>query len=236
MSKIPAISVFFPAHNEEKNIQKSVLQALVILPQVAQEFEIIVIDDGSIDKTAAIVKRIANKKPAVKLISHKTNLGYGASLKTGFYSSRYPLICFTDSDGQFDFSEIKFFLPHLKRSDLIVGYRRKRAEGLMREINAKAWAFLIRILFGLKVKDLDCAFKVIKKRVIDKIPKLESEGAMISAELLVKTKKMGFKIAEIPVSHYPRKAGIQTGANLKVIAKAFLDLFRLYPKLRKIHA
>jgi glycosyltransferase involved in cell wall biosynthesis len=236
MSKIPAISVFFPAYNEEKNIKSAVTKVLAILPRISEKFEIIVVNDGSTDKTAEIVKEIASKNPDVKLISHKINKGYGASLATGFYSACYPLIGFCDSDGQFVFEEIKNFLPYIESADLIIGYRKKRAEGFVRKLNGKAWTTLIRVLFGLKVHDLDCGFKLVKKEVIDKIPRLESEGAMISAELLVKAQKMGFKIAEVPVSHHPRRAGIQTGANLKVISRAFLELFKLYPKLQKLHA
>jgi glycosyltransferase involved in cell wall biosynthesis len=236
MSKIPAISVFFPAYNEEKNIKSTVEKALAILPKIAEKYEVIVVNDGSTDNTIKIIQDISEKNTEVRLISLEMNKGYGASLKTGFYSSVNPLICFTDSDGQFDFSEIENFLPQLEQADLVVGYRKKRTEGLVRRTNAMAWTSLIGILFGLKVRDLDCGFKVVKKKVIDKIPKLESEGAMISAELLVKAKKMGFKIAEVPVSHYSRKAGVQTGANLKVIARAFAELIRLYPKLQKLHA
>lgn len=228
MSKISEISVFFPAYNEEKNIKETVTKALVILPQICDKFEVIVVDDGSTDNTANIVKDIAAKNSHVRLISHGVNKGYGAGLKTGFYSARFSWICFTDSDGQFDFADIKKFLAYCNDNDLVIGYRQKRAEGVIRKLNAKAWAMLIRLLFGLKVRDLDCGFKLVKKEVIDKIPKLESEGAMISAELLVKAKKMGFKIVEVPVKHYPRRKGTPTGAQLKVIIKAFVELFKFY--------
>jgi len=236
MSKVSSISVFFPAYNEEKNIKDTVEKALAFLPRIAEKYEVIVINDGSKDNTAKIIQKVSQKHKEVKLVDHRTNKGYGASLKTGFYSAQNPIICFTDSDGQFNFAEIENFLPRLANADLVIGYRKKRAEGWQRRINAKAWATLIRILFGLKVRDLDCGFKVVKKKVIDTIPTLESEGAMISAELLVKAKRLGFRIVEVPVSHYPRKVGVQTGANLKVIAKAFFDLFKLYPKLIRIHA
>lgn len=234
MSKQASLSVFFPAHNEEKNIKKTVLSALKILPELAKEYEVIVVNDGSEDKTKETVQEISKKHPQVRVITHDKNRGYGASLKTGFYNSRYPLIAFTDSDGQFDFSEVGKFLEETEKYDLVIGYRGKRAEGLGRTLNAKGWSFLNRILFGLNVKDIDCGFKLIKKKVIDKIPRLESEGAFVSAELLIKAKKMGFKIKEIPVSHHPRLEGVQSGANIKVIFRAFREIFSLYPKLKNL--
>lgn len=231
MQKTPALSVFFPAYNEEKNIGKTVETALKILPQIATDFEIIVVNDGSTDETGEVVKKIISKNPKVRLISHPKNLGYGAALATGFYSAKFPQIAFTDSDGQFDFSEIKKFLEKIDKADLVIGHRIKRAEGLARKLNAQSWRFLNFLLFGLKVKDIDCGFKLIKKKVLEKIPKLESNGATISVELLVKTKKAGFKIVEVPVNHYPRKVGRPTGASPKVIARAFIELFKLFVKL-----
>lgn len=234
MSKQQSISVFFPAYNEAKNIEKTVLGALKILPEITQEYEAIVIDDGSTDNTRETVQRIAKKNHHVRLLSHKKNQGYGASLKSGFYNAKFSLIAFTDSDGQFDFEEVKNFLAQIDSADLVIGYRKKRVEGFVRVFNAKSWTALIFLLFGLRVRDIDCGFKLIKKKVIDKIPRLESDGAFVSAELLVKSKRMGFKIKEVPVNHYPRGEGKPSGANFKVIAKAFRDLFELYPKLKKL--
>lgn len=232
MSKPLSLSVFFPAYNEEKNIKNTILSALKILPQFASEYEVIVVDDGSEDKTREIAEGLAKKYPQIRIVAHPKNRGYGASLKSGFYSAKFPLIAFTDADGQFDFAEIKNFLDEIKNADLVIGYRKKRAEGLTRIINAEGWSFLQRILFGLNIKDIDCGFKLMKKNIIDRIPKLESEGAFVSAELLIKAKKMGFKIKEIPVSHRPRLEGEQSGANIQVILRAFRELFRLYSKLK----
>jgi len=234
MSKQQAISVFFPAYNEEKNIKNTVLNALKILPNYAKDYEVIVVDDGSQDKTAQIVGDLSQKNSHIRIISHKRNQGYGASLKSGLDGAKFPWIAFTDSDGQFDFSEIGEFLNELNGADLVIGYRKKRAEGWLRIFNAKGWAFLNRILFGLNVKDIDCGFKLLKRKVIDSIPKLESNGAMVSAELLIKAKKMGFKIKEVPVTHLPRQEGNPSGANFKVIGRAFKELLRLYPKLKNL--
>lgn len=232
MSKQASLSVFFPAYNEEKNIKNTVLSALKILPRLVGEYEVVVVDDGSEDKTKEIVEKIVKKNPKVRIVAHKKNRGYGASLKSGLYSAKFPLIAFTDADGQFDFAEIRKFLDGIGNADLVIGYREKRAEGWGRVVNAKGWAFLNRVLFGLNVKDVDCGFKLIRKKVIDTIPRLESEGAMVSAELLIKANKMGYRIKEFPVSHRSRLAGEQSGANIKVILKAFRELFRLYPKLK----
>ena len=230
--KVPALSVFFPAFNEEKNIGVTVTNALKILPQIANDFEIIVVNDGSTDKTAAVVQKTISKNSKVRLINHEKNLGYGAALATGFYSAKFPQIAFTDADGQFDFSQITKFLEKADSADLVIGFRKKRAEGIIRTFNAEGWQVLNFLLFGLRVKDIDCGFKLIKKKVLERIPKLESAGATISAELLLRAKRAGFKIIEVPINHYPRKQGRPTGANLTVIAKAFFELSRLWLKLR----
>lgn len=232
---IEKISVFFPAYNEEGNIEGVVNKARLVLEKLGlKDWEIIVVNDGSSDKTEEIVKGIFKLDSRVKIISHETNRGYGAALKTGFYSSSYSWIAFTDSDGQFDFSEITNFIEKQKETnaDLVIGFYKKRQESKFKIITSKIWEFFIFILFGLRVKDIDCGFKLISKRVIDSIPKLESErGAFISSELLIKAKKKGFKIVEIPVSHFPRKKGKATGRNIRVIIRSFYDLFRLWFKM-----
>lgn len=229
--QVDKLSVFFPAHNEENNIAATVNSALEILPKVTKEFEIIVVNDASTDNTKKIIEEIAAKNPTVKIVNIRKNLGYGLAIKTGLYSARFPLILFTDSDGQFDFGEIEKFLGKISGADLVIGFRIRRVEGIWRKLNATGWKFLNFLLFGLNVRDIDCGFKLIKKGVLKKIPKLESDGATISAELLVKAKRYGFKISEVPVSHFRRKAGKPTGANLGVIAKAFLELFKLRMKV-----
>lgn len=231
---IDELSVFFPAYNEEANIQKTVLSAKKVLEQVSGDWEIIIVNDGSKDATEEISQKLALGDPRIKLITHSPNRGYGASLKSGLYSARFPWICFTDSDGQFDSSELPAFIKTQKETgaDLVVGYYIKRQVPFYRKLNTFFWELVVFVLFGLKVRDIDCGFKLISKKVVDTIPKLESErGAFISSEFLIKANKSGFKIVEIPVHHYPatRKG---TGANLDVIVKSFVDLFRLWRKLR----
>lgn len=232
--KIKGISVFFPAYNEEKNISKTVVAAQNVLNEIAEKYEILVINDGSKDKTSQIVKNLIKKNKKIKLIQHKQNKGYGSALISGLYAAKYDWIVFTDSDGQFDFSEIVNFISMQEKtnSDLVIGFYKKRKVSFFRKANTLLWQLFVRILFGLKVKSIDCGFKMINKKVIEKIPKLESErGAFISTEFLVKAIKKGFKISEIPVTHFPRKEGEATGANMNVIINSFKDAFRLKKKL-----
>jgi len=233
-ASIDQLSVFFPCYNEEKNLQETVSKAVATLQKVAKKWEIILINDGSKDKTAQIALQLQKKYPNIKIVTHNPNRGYGAALKSGFYTAKYKWIAFTDSDGQFDFSEISNFITTQKQtnSDLVIGYYLDRQVSKAAILTSKIWELIIFILFGLKVRDIDCAFKLISKKVIDTIPKLEAEkGAFISSELLIKAKKAGFKINEIGVHHFARLEGQATGRKLSVIIKSFSDLFRLFFKI-----
>ncbi len=231
---INSLSVFFPAYNEEGNLESTVLAARAKLPDVAEKWEIIIIDDGSSDATGKIADSLAKKDNRIRAIHHFPNRGYGASLKSGLYNSKYPWITFTDADGQFDFKEITNFIQRQQSTgaDLVIGYYLSRKVPFYRKINSFFWELAVFLLFGLRVRDIDCGFKLISKKAIDEIPHLESErGAFISSELLIKANKKKFKIVELGVHHYPRKAGKGTGANLNVIVKSFVDLFKLWEKL-----
>lgn len=206
---------------------------LRVLPDVAEHYEVLIVDDGSTDATPALADGLRDADPHVRVIHHATNRGYGGALRTGFYNCRYDLISFIDGDGQFDFGEIRAFLPFVSQYDLVIGYRRQRQDTRVRSLNARAWGGLIRLTFGLRVRDIDCAFKLVHRGVLQTIPRLQSDGAMISAELLIRARTAGCTIKEVPVQHYPRTAGEQSGANFKVIAKAFRDLASLRRALRK---
>jgi glycosyltransferase involved in cell wall biosynthesis len=233
MGKVEEISVFFPAYNEEANLENTVLKAREVLEGIAREWEIIIVNDGSKDKTLEIAERLQKEDSRIKVIDHKENEGYGETLKSGFYSAKYPLIATTDSDGQFDFAEIEKLLEKIDDSDIVIGYRLDRKDSLVRKFYGWGWTLLANVLLGINVKDVDCSFKLVKKSVIDKIPKLKSSrGGMISPELLAKAKKCGFKISEVGVHHFPRAVGHQTGADVKVILKSFSDLFNLWRELR----
>ncbi len=232
MEKIKEISVFFPAYNEEENIEKTVRRAQNFLSKYATKYEIIIVDDGSTDKTGEIADRLAEKDSHIRVIHHSPNKGYGEALKSGFYNAKYDWIVTTDSDGQFDFSELENLWAKSKEADVVIGYRLKRKDPFFRKLFGFGWTFLNNLLFGLKVRDIDCSFKLVRRKVIETIPRLQStRGGMISPELLAKAHREGFKIAEVGVHHYPRFAGKQTGANLKVIVKSFIDLFKLWRSL-----
>lgn len=231
---VDEISVFFPTYNEEGNIKTTVQRASETLKELFKKWEIIVVNDGSKDNTKEIVNELVRKDSRIRLINHKVNKGYGSSLQTGFYNAKYNWIAFTDSDGQFDFSEITKFTSKVEETnaDLVIGYYKKRQVSKFKIITSKMWEISVMLLFGLHVRDIDCGFKLISKKVIEKIPRLESQrGAFISSEFLIKSKKAGFKIVEVAVTHYPRTQGKGTGRNIRVIIKSFVDLFRLWRKL-----
>ena len=232
---IEELSVFFPCYNEEKNITNTVNKAITELKKIARKWEIILVNDGSKDNTENVLNNLKKQYSTedITIINHSPNRGYGAALKSGLYNSKYAWIAFTDADGQFDFSEISKFIKKQQetKSDLVIGYYLARQVSPLVIFTSKIWELCVFLLFGLHVKDIDCAFKLFAKKVVDTIPKLEAErGAFISSEFLIKAKKAGFKIAEVGVHHYPRKEGKATGRQLKVIIKSFTDLFKLWLK------
>lgn len=231
---IDELSVFLPAYNEAANLEKTVANVRQSLSKVAAKWEIVIVNDGSKDNTAAIAAKLAKADKHIRVITHEVNRGYGAAFKSGLYGCKYAWVSFIDADGQFDFAEIPNFIAKQKatNADMVIGYYRKRQVGFVRKVNSAAWQLIVNLLFGLNVRDIDCGFKLMSKKVIDGVPKLESErGAFITSEFLLKAKKKGYQIVEIPVNHYPRLAGSATGAKLNVIIKSFVDLFRLWKKL-----
>ncbi len=223
-----------PAYNEEENIEKTLQEVSLFLKNSGiSDYEIIVVNDGSKDNTAKVVGEFAVGDKHVRLINHEQNKGYGEAVKTGFYAAKKDFIFFMDADGQFDISDIAKFLDKIEEADVVVGYRINRQDRLMRIINGWGWTQISNILFGLSLKDVDCAFKLFRREVIEKIPRLEStRGAMINPETLAKAKKQGFKIVQVGVVHRPRLKGKSTGANLSVILSSFVDLVKLWWKIK----
>jgi glycosyltransferase involved in cell wall biosynthesis len=230
VDRLPSISAFFPAYNEEKNVPGMVERLGAVLPRVADAWEIIVVNDGSADRTGAVADEIAARDPHVRVVHHPTNRGYGGALKSGFAAGRHAWIFFTDGDGQFDVAEIERLLPFAPAYDVVVGYRIARAEGGLRRLNAAGWNWLVRRLFRIPVRDVDCAFKLIKREVLERVHP-EAEGAMISTELLARAARAGFTIHEVGVHHRLREHGAPTGANPLVIVRAFYELFKLYRRI-----
>ncbi len=223
----PRISFMFPAHNEEQNIIHSVEIATKVLQEVASEYEIIIVNDGSRDSTGTIINELSSKDPHIKAIHHEKNLGYGDALWTGIKNAKYDWFFFTDSDLQFDINEIKKLLVYIPQYKIVLGYRAPRKDPFMRILNGLGWNILVRILFGLKVRDIDCAFKLIDRKILAELP-LKTRGATTSAEILVRFMRNGHRWIEVPVSHYPRQRGSPSGAKPKVIIKAFKELIKLY--------
>lgn len=224
-----SLSIFFPTYNEEQNIRETILRTIQVVEEspYVSEYEILVVNDGSTDGTERVVRSLALRYPNVKLINHPKNLGYGAALKTGIAAATLDYIFFTDADLQFDIVELQNLLVHLASYPVVIGYRAPRRDPFMRLLNARAWNLLNRLLFGLKVRDIDCAFKLFKRELVQPLT-LRSRGAMISAETLIRLTRKKVPIKEVPVSHLPRVAGSATGAKLSVIVRAFREMVWLY--------
>ncbi|MBN2058663.1 MAG: glycosyltransferase family 2 protein [Candidatus Saganbacteria bacterium] len=227
------ISCFFPMYNEETNVKSVVCAALAVLSKSFKDFEIIIVNDGSTDRTARVVEDLNKLDGRIRLVSHEKNLGYGAALRTGFKVCKAELIFQTDGDNQYDLDELENFLPFVAKYDFIIGYRIKRRDPFYRSLEAAWYRFLLRRLFRLELKDANCAFKLFKKSIIDQLD-LRSSGAIINGEIFVKARKLGYdRIKEVGVSHYPRKTGKQTGARPKVLWEALTSILRLWAQERQ---
>ena len=228
-TRVARLSYFFPAHNEEANIEGLVAEAVDSLPAIAETFEIIAVNDGSRDRTQVLADELTAAHPGVvRAVHHPTNLGYGAALRSGFAAARYELVAFTDGDRQFrveDLGRLTERLGAADHPDVVVGYRIRRADPLVRTLYARAYRLANRIFFGLTVTDVDCACKLFRREALDDIH-VESDGAFFSAELLIKLRAAGRSVVEVGVPHYPRTAGSPTGAKPQVIGRAVRDFWR----------
>ncbi|NLD73765.1 MAG: glycosyltransferase family 2 protein [Chloroflexi bacterium] len=221
-----SLSVGLPAHNEAANIGPMVDMVREKVGPLVDDLEIIVLDDGSSDGTGEVVRRLAEDDPRVRLIRHPVNQGYGAAVRDALWAATKELVFFTDSDRQFDIGEIDRFLPRIGEADLVIGYRYARSDPWHRRFFGNGWSWLVNLLFGYTARDVDCAFKLFRREILDAI-EVRSGGAMFSAEFLVRAKAAGYRIVEEPVGHYPRVAGSQSGARPDVIFRAFRELFKM---------
>ncbi len=227
-----SLTIFYPCYNEEANVERVTRAALATARQIADDFEVLIVNDGSRDRTGEIADRLAAEIPGVRAVHNNPNLGYGAALARGFREARKTWVFYTDGDGQFDFNEIPKALPLLETHDIVSGYRLDRKDPVMRKVNAWAWSMLVNLLFHIGLKDIDCAFKIYPRTFIERI-EMKSKGALIDTEMLAKARNLGYSIAQLGVHHYPRTAGAQTGANIKVILRAFKELFKLYRQIKR---
>jgi len=227
-----SISVFFPCYNEQENVDRTAEKAIRTLERLDADFEVIIVDDGSSDRTPQMADEISRRDSRVKVVHHQHNLGYGAALQSGFRAAAKQLVFYTDGDGQFDIEEMPPLLELMDQYDIVSCYRLNRQDSLVRKINGWCWTKLVCLLFGLKVRDIDCAFKLYKREIFDNI-EMSSTGALIDTEILARAARKGYRITQKGVHHYPRTAGSQTGANLRVILRAFRELFELQSRIRR---
>jgi len=229
---MPSLSIVLPAHNEAENVASAVEEVSGVARQLEMEYEIILVNDGSTDRTGEIARELEQRTPNFQLVEHHPNRGYGGALKAGFAAATKELIAFYPADKQFVFSEIKQLLERIDQADIVSGYRADRRDPFIRKLNALGWNTLVRLLFGYLCRDIDCGFKLFRREILDRV-NIVSDGAMIDTEFLAGAKARGYRIADVPVTHLPRVAGEATGANLKVIAKAFRDLVRFRLRLSR---
>jgi glycosyltransferase involved in cell wall biosynthesis len=233
MSKrLSSLSASFPAHNEEDNVGPMIEDLVTALPDFAERFEVIVVDDGSRDRTFERASAIAARDQRVRVIRHEVNRGYGAAVWTGLASGTMDYAFFTDGDRQFDVRQVGDLIARIDGADVVVGWRLDRKDNAIRIANAHAWNGLIRNLLNVPVRDVDCAFKLFRREVLAGL-EIEAGGAMFSSELLARLAARGVRIVEVPVRHLPREHGKSSGGNPRVIARAFYELFKLYRKLQR---
>ena len=231
---MPSLSIVIPAYNEEANIVAAVEEVSNVAQTLNMDYEIIMVNDGSRDRTGDLAQsELAPRIPNFRLVEHFPNRGYGGALKAGFAAATKDLIAFTASDKQFQFSEITLLLSKLTpEMTLVSGWRVHRQDNVIRRLNGRGWNTVVLLLFGRTIHDIDCGFKVFRRSVLNHIH-IESNGAMIDTEMLAEMRARGFKMTDVPVTHLPRTAGSPTGANLKVIVRAFRDLFKFRLRLSR---
>jgi len=232
-ARLNGLSFFFPALNEEDNVAPIVEEALSVLPRFADDIEITVVDDGSSDRTGAIADDLARKDPRVRVIHHQTRRGYGGAVRSGLVAATEPWIFFTDGDRQFALEDLALLIAESEGADAVVGFRKKRADPARRLFVAWVYNRLIRLLFGGGWRDVDCAFKLFRREVFERVPleRVRSNGAFFSPELLITLSRAGVRVRQVGVRHFPRTAGEPKGAPPKVIVRAIRDLVRLRARL-----
>jgi glycosyltransferase involved in cell wall biosynthesis len=224
---VDSLTLFFPCHDEAANVERMVHSCLAAGARLAEDYEVVVVDDGSEDGTGEIAEGLAEGEPRLRVVRHARNRGYGAALASGFRAARHSLVFYTDGDGQFDVNELDRVLPLLSTHDVLTCYRRKRRDPPIRLLYEKLFHLGLGLLFGLRIRDVDCAFKVYPKRLVDGM-RLASTGALIDAEMLLQAIRSGASLVQAPVSHHPRTTGRPSGGSAKVILRAARELWHLW--------
>lgn len=225
------ISVFFPVYNDEATIGKIADNAVSVLESRGSDYEIIIVNDGSMDNTEQVINELSKKNDKIKVIHHPKNKGYGGALKTGFANATKDLIFYTDSDGQYDVRELPLLLSSLEKDgvDVVNGYKINRADSLYRIIIGKAYYWMVRIAFNLRLKDITCDFRLMRRSIFDKI-KLESDSGAVCVEMMKKIQNLGYKISEVPVHHFPRIHGTSQAFTFSNLFKTMRELIILWLK------
>lgn len=225
-----SISVTIPAYNEEENIKNAIEEAYNFLIKLNRDFEIVIINDGSKDKTGVIAESLKPKYPQLKVYHHKLNRGFAGAIKSCYKMATKDLVYLAPADGQVKIEELSKFLDSIQDSNVVVGYRIQRPESFKRRLPSIVFHFLLHNLLGIKVKEISTCI-LYRKPVLDSI-ETEAKSAFLEAEIIYKAQKKGYKIKEVGINYYPRVAGKSKGDNPVVIIKTVLDLLRLCLKLR----
>ncbi len=229
--KLKELTFFFPVFNDEGTVEKMVTDALPVLRSTAEKFEILIVNDGSFDNSAKVADKMARDYPEVKVVHHLYNIGYGAALKTGFMTAKYDWIFYTDGDHQFDVNELKDLVPLSEHFDFISGYRQRRADTFSRRLSSRLYNFMVHSIFMLNFKDIDCAFKLLRKDVVNECVHYVNSG-FICVEIFYYAKRKGFRIKQVPVHHYKRTGASSTSISLFFLVRSFVELFEIFWELR----
>ncbi len=228
----PRISVIFPCHNEAENVAAVIADAQKHAGALGDDYELVVVDDGSVDDTAERAREAAAGDDRVHVVQHPTNLGYGHALRTGFAAARASLICYVDGDGQFSLADLPAVVDALGTHGFVLGYRIKRADPAHRSLNARLWQQVVRLAMGFNVRDIDCGFKLFRREVVQDVEFIAGRGAVISAELVARAIRSGHTFTEVGVQHFSRTAGESSGNSPMVVLNSFVDIARLRWRLR----
>jgi glycosyltransferase involved in cell wall biosynthesis len=227
-AKAAGLSVFFPACNDSGTIASLVISAIRTAQRLTPDFEVIVINDGSVDQTAEILDDLATKYPEMRVIHHERNRGYGGALRTGFASATRERIFYTDGDAQYDPSEMALLWERFSDDvDLVNGYKISRSDPFHRIVIGRIYHHTVRLLFGLKVRDVDCDFRMMRRTIFDSV-RLEKNSGVICLEMMKKIQDAGFRIAEVPVHHYHRVHGKSQFFNFSLLARTAVDVAKLW--------